>query len=179
MRRKSRQLAFCGVLAALSIVLMLLGSIVPFATFCCPILAMLALLPILEEWGARRAALCYAAISLLSLLLVPDKEVALFYLFYGGYPVLRPTLDRIRPGPLRVLTKLLTFNAATLALYWVVLHLFQLTAVLAEFAALSRAMLAAMLLMGNVTFLLLDIVLRRMTWLYRAKLRKKLFPSQD
>ena len=39
MKEKSRKMALCGVLCALSTVCMLLGGIIPFATFCCPALA--------------------------------------------------------------------------------------------------------------------------------------------
>lgn len=41
----SRQMALCGVLSALAVVFLLLGSVIPAATFCAPILAMIALFP--------------------------------------------------------------------------------------------------------------------------------------
>ena len=44
---KSREIALCGMLNALAVVLMNLGSLVPLATFCTPLLAMLVLLPVL------------------------------------------------------------------------------------------------------------------------------------
>ena len=40
MREKSREAAFCGVLAALAETVLLLGGVIPAATFCCPLLAM-------------------------------------------------------------------------------------------------------------------------------------------
>ena len=33
------QVALCGLLGALAVVIMLLGGIIPVATFCCPVLA--------------------------------------------------------------------------------------------------------------------------------------------
>lgn len=175
MRQKSRQLAFCGVLCALAVVLLTLGSLVPLATFCCPILAMFALLPVQEEFGSGSALAAYAAAAILALLLVPDKEVALLFLFLGDYPILRLYLNRISSKALRLLCKLAVFNAAVLLLYALMLYVFQLAAVAEDFSELSCLMLAAALLIGNLIFLLLDRVLGPLTLLYRRRLRTKLF----
>ena len=82
-RQQSRRMALCGVLAALALVFLSMGGMIPFATFCCPILAMLCMLPVLEEYGAKTAVVFYAAVSLLALLIAPDKEVSLLYVFLG------------------------------------------------------------------------------------------------
>ena len=39
--RQSRRMALCGLLTALTVVVLSLGSLVPLATFACPLLAML------------------------------------------------------------------------------------------------------------------------------------------
>ena len=176
MRERSRQLAFCGVLCALAVVILVLGSLVPLSTFCCPILAMCVLLPLREEFGPRLALGAYAVVAALGILLVPDKEAALLYLFLGYYPVLRPRLERMRPRILGLLCKLLVFNASVLLLYWLLLHVFALSEVMESFAGLSRAMLAATLAMGNLVFFLTDRALEVLTWFYRLRVRKKLFP---
>ena len=51
----SRRMALCGVLCALAASLLTLGGVIPIATFCAPVLAMAALLPVLEEYGPRAA----------------------------------------------------------------------------------------------------------------------------
>ena len=67
---KSKQIALCGLLCALAVTLLLLGGVIPIATFCAPLLAMVILLPILEEYGPRTAAAAYGAAAILALLLV-------------------------------------------------------------------------------------------------------------
>ena len=69
MRGQSRRVALCGVLCALAEVFLLLGGLVPAALYACPILAMLALLPVREECGVRFALVSWAAVGLLALLL--------------------------------------------------------------------------------------------------------------
>ena len=56
-REKSREIALCGMMTALAVVILCLGGLIPAATFCCPVLASCVLLPILPRWG-RRDALC-------------------------------------------------------------------------------------------------------------------------
>ena len=52
---KSRQIALCGMLNALAVVLLSFGGLIPIATYCAPLLAMAVLLPVLEEYGGRMA----------------------------------------------------------------------------------------------------------------------------
>ncbi len=70
------------------------------------------------------ALTAYAAVSLLALLFVPDKEVALIFVFLlGYYPLAKPYFERIRPAVLRCVCKLLLCNAAVLAMYGLLLVL--------------------------------------------------------
>ena len=165
----ARPLALCGVLTALAVVLLCLGGILPAAVLCAPILAMIALLPVLEELGPKTAGTVYAAVSLLALLLVPNRETALVYLFFGWYPILRPRIAALPSRLLRVLARLTVCNAAALLLYGLVLRLLGLTEELAESAWYFNALL---LVMGNVVFLLTDSTLSRLTGIWHWKLKK-------
>ena len=168
----SRKLALCGLLTALAVTLLLLGGIIPLATFCAPMLAMVVLLPVLEEFGHRAAATAWCAATILALLLVPDRETALVFVFFGWYPILRPRLNRL-PGRLpRLLAKLAVYGAATMLLYGLVLRLMGLTADLLEGTRLMNGLL---LVLGSITFLALDRVLERLTVLWYRKLRKRFF----
>ena len=169
---KSRKIALCGVLSALAVVVLLLGGTIGIGTFAAPVLAMAVLLPVLEEYGARAAATAFCAVSLLALLLVPDRELALVYIGFGWYPILRPHVVRIPSRLLRLAVRLAVCNGVIAALYGLLLRLLGLTADLME---ASRLMNAALLVMGNLVFLLLDPVLARLTDLWRSRLRKRFF----
>lgn len=177
-RQHSRRLALCGVLAALALMFLSAGSILPAATFCCPILAMLSMLPVVEEYGMKTTLLFYAAVSLLSLLLVADREAALLYVFLGWYPALRPCLDRrIRSRLLGTTVKLALFALAVSAMYALAIPVLGMTYIAAEYTAGGTVMLIAMAAMGCATWLLFDTVLARFTVLYHKKWRKMLFHS--
>lgn len=98
-KTESQKIALCGVLSALSVVVLLVGNVLQIGTYAAPMLASFLLIPVLEDYGKKYALLLYAVVSLLSLFLVPDKELVLFYvLVLGYYPVLRVRLNNIRRG---------------------------------------------------------------------------------
>lgn len=148
--------ALGGVLAALAVVIMSMGTLIPVATYVCPMLCAILLQVVLKTCGSRIAWAWYGAVVVLSLLLAPDKEAAAVFVFLGYYPIVKPRLDRAR---LSWLWKALLFNGATLLLYWLLMHLLGMAQLAAEFAEMGAAMTAVLLVLGNVTFFLLDRLL--------------------
>ena len=169
---KSKQIALCGLLCALAVILLLLGGVLGIGMFAGPILAMAVLLPILEEYGPKTVAAAYGAAAILALLLVPDRETALVFAFFGWYPLLRPRLARIHSRLVRLLVKLAVCNGIIAVLYGLVLRLMGLTVDLLD---ASRWMNLLLLLIANVTFLVMDRALNRLTFLWHRKLRKQFF----
>ena len=171
MRGQAGKIALCGVLAALAAALMLLGGIFPAATYCAPMLASLVLIPAQEECGQKAAWLLFAAAALLSLMLCADKEAALLFLTLGYYPIVKEKLDALRPGILSRLCKLALFNAAVAAVYAALLFVLMSETTQKELHESGTAMLLALLLAGNIVFLLYDLVLRRLRPLYERQVQ--------
>ena len=92
-RTTSKEMALCGVLAALALTVMILGGMFPAASYCCPVLACILLVPVVETCGRRIAWAWYGAVALLSCLLCPDPEAAALFLFLGYYPIIKGPLD--------------------------------------------------------------------------------------
>ena len=176
MRRNKRTtvLALCGVLAALAMALLFLGGTLPFATIACPVLASLVLIPVYAENGAKWGFLWYVTTALLGVLLTPDKETAVLFVFFGYYPMLKRFLERLPGRTLTWITKLVYINAAVCAAYGLMIWVFQMEAVAAEFAEAQTWMLIALLLLANLTFVLYDLLIVRLEVYYHARLRPKL-----
>lgn len=168
-------MALCGLMAALSVVILTMGGLIPLATYACPILAMVCTVPVLRECGVRLSLAFYAAVSLLALLLAPDKELAFFYVFFGYYPILRPCLDRLKHPVLRIAAKCCIFTAAFTLMYLLILFLFRLEAVVEEFSAYSPWMVAGLLLLGVLTLLFFDRALGLLSQVYDKVIRKRFF----
>lgn len=150
--------ALGGVLAALAVVVMSLGTIIPVATYICPMACILMAQVVRQTCGSRYGWAWYGAVAILSLLLAPDKEAAAVFAALGYYPLVKPRLEK-RKFPW--LWKGLLFNAVILALYWLLIHLLGMDALAEEFAEAGAVMTAVMLLLGNVIFFLLDILLNK------------------
>lgn len=160
MREKRRTpasvIALGGIMAALAIVIMSLGGMLGIATYAAPILCAVLLQLVRNLCGRRIAWAWFGAVALLSLLLCPDKEAAAVFLFLGYYPMLKPWLDRRK---LSWLLKFLYFNVSTGAMYFLLLKVLGLAELGQEFASMGRLLLIILLVMGNVTFYLLDRLL--------------------
>ena len=177
-KRTSFRVALSGILAALMTVVMLLGTLIPGTTYLCPALAGVFLIPVLWELGVRTGGLVFAAVSLLSLFLAPDKQAALFFvLLFGWYPLLRPRLQRIRQLAVRWVVKFLLFNLALVAIALVTVFVLGLPLFGPEEKGGTMLVLVGMLVLGNVAFVLYDILLGRLSDLYVLRLRPKLFPK--
>ena len=169
---KSRQMALCGLLTALAVVAMVLAGAIGIGTFLGPMLAIAVLLPLLEEYGGKTAFLAYVATTVLGILIVPELELALVYAAFGWYPILRPRLNRFSLRPVRAALKVTLCGAVILLLYGVLLRLLGMTADLLSIGGMWKAALIAL---GILTFLLMDLALGRLTFLWRKKLRKRFF----
>ena len=161
-------MAYCGMAAALCVALMLLGAVIPIAMFIAPALAGFLIATVCVECGRTMALTAYAAVSLLALLFVPDKEVALIFVFLlGYYPLAKPRFDRIRPAVLRC-------NAAVLAMYGLLLVLIPAGSISQELRTTAWIVTLSTLAMGNVAFLLYDRALHNLLMLYRLVWQPKL-----
>lgn len=152
------QMAMAGVFAALAVVCMSLGGLIPVFTYVSPMVCALILQMVLSLCGARVAWAWYGAVALLGVLLSPDKEAAAVFVFLGYYPIIKPKLDR-RKAPL--VWKLALFNVSIFVMYALLMYLFGFDQLRQEFSEFGVWMLAVLLLLGNVTFFLLDRVLSR------------------
>ena len=173
-KTESQKIALCGVLGALSVVLLLVGAALQVGTYAAPMVAAFLLIPVLDEYGPKYALLLYATVSILSILLVPELELSFFYVFViGYYPVLRVGLMRIKNTMLRWFVKFAVFNGATVLAYAVLFALLG-PAILDELLADGVPMLLALLAVGNLSFWLCDRALASLTRYYRVVLKKKL-----
>ena len=73
---KASSVALGGVLAALAVVIMCMGTIIPVATYVCPMLCAVLLQMVLKTCGTRIAWAWYAAVAILSALLASGIKVA-------------------------------------------------------------------------------------------------------
>ena len=156
----AKNIALGGMLAAVAVVIMCLGGMIPLATFICPMLCVLIQYVVLRFCGRKIAWAWFAAVAILGLLLGPDKEAALVFCLLGSYPMLKPWLEKSR---LHILWKILIFNSAVALLYGLLLRLMGLDTLAKDYATMGTVGLVLCLVLGNLTFILLDLLLTRLS----------------
>ena len=123
-----------------------------------PIIVGLFLTIMVVEMGKKWAFAVYVAVSVLSVLFVAEKESAIIYVaFFGYYPILKPILESIRIRPVEWVLKFLVFNVSMVSAYFV----------LTKFFGVKLEIFAIVLLvLGNILFLIYDIVFTRLVTVY-------------
>ena len=163
---KAKHSALGGIFAAICVVVMCLGGLSPFSTFVCPIICILILQVVSNLTSKKLGWAWYGCVSILCALLAPDKEAAAVFVCLGYYPLVKPWIERL---PLPALWKLLLFNGNIFAMYATLIHLFGMTYLANEYSQMGNIMLAVLVLLGNFTFLLLDILLTRVMKLIKKR----------
>ena len=88
--RPAYSVALGGLLAALAVVIMGLGTLIPIATYVCPMACIVLTQVVLIICGRRIAWAWYGAVAILSCLLAPDKEAAAVFAFLVFTPSSSP-----------------------------------------------------------------------------------------
>ena len=172
---ESRRIALAGVFGALSLTFMLVGGILPLATFAAPAIAGILVMPVAIEFGRKTGWLLYAAIGLLSLLLVSDREMSLIFLFFFGfYPLLKTNIERLHTRTARILAKFAIFNLFIVGMYALILLVFPIPSFNADLAEMGLGLAGVLLAAGNITFAVYDAAVARLVSLYCSRLRPRL-----
>ena len=154
--KNTKSVALGGVLAAVAVVIMCLGGFIPIATYVCPMLCTLTQLLVLRFCGERMGWTWFAVVCILSLLLGPDKEAVFVFIAIGYYPLIKGSFER---SQFHLLWKFLYFNTSILLAYGAMIYLFGMQQIAQENMELGLIGLVIILVLGNVTFLLLDLLL--------------------
>lgn len=170
----SYKIAFCGLMAALSVVILCLNNFIPILTYATPLFAALLLIPVMDEFGSKWGWMTWVCVSALAVILSADKEVAAFYIFVGYYPMLKPVLDRIQPKPLSIISKIAVFSIAVAAMYLILVFLFRIDAVINEFKTAGLIMNIITYCMMVFILMIFDKLVERMRILYLKKIKPKL-----
>ncbi len=141
--------------AALSVVLMLLTTVIPFLTYFIPILTGVLVYFVFVIINQKWAFGVFSATSVIALLLLTDKEAALTYaLFFGWYPLVKEAFEHL-PKALSWLFKIVAFNAAIILVGILTVLVFGGSP--DDYSGFGKFTIPILLLMGNVVFVLYDI----------------------
>ncbi len=166
-KRKTTATAFSGIAIALIVILLFIASIVDVLDYTASAICGLIVTFILVEFGASFAIAVYASSTILCIIMIPSKIAAVLYItFCGWYSFIKPRLERIRE-PWGTILKFLIFNGVLALIVFLTLKIFMIEKI-------STFVIVLLVLVSNFTFLLYDILITKLIWLYVHVYRKKL-----
>ncbi len=177
MKNSARVIALSAVFTALAVIFLYAGNLLPALRVAAVAAASLFVIAAVIEAGLGSAALVYAGSAVLGLLLLPDKGAAYLYiLFFGPYPMVKSLSERARPTAVRWLVKLLFYNLAFTAVWFIIRELVFNAEALSAFAGFAGGAAGTLLiyLVANAAFIVYDIGLTRLIGLYITRISRNI-----
>ena len=167
-RASIKRLTVCAMLTALGVIFMGIGALIEVLDISMTVLASLCVIIAIIEYGKGTPWMVYAAISVLSLLIIPSKlPVVFFALFFGFYPILKEMLER-KPKVIRWVLKEIIFNVSLAAMFGAYFWLFF------EGNIQVPWMIAVAVILSEIIFIIYDIALTRIITVYVIHIRHRL-----
>lgn len=163
MRAKTKNIALCAVFAAISILLAFLSAV--FSSMSLSLLALCGVISavVLSRCGYRYTLIMYAAVSILSVIFLPDKSCAVLYIFvFGLYPILKALFEK--KG--KIISWMLKIAAANLLAF---ATLYVTMSFLANVGKIIIMGHKYFFLFYNIAFVLYDIFLSKFTKYLQSK----------
>ena len=168
--KKAKITAVCGMMAALSVVLMFVTTFVSVFVYVLPIVTGLIVFFVSEFADKKWASGVFFTTAFLSLVLLTDKEAGLTYaLFFGYYPLIKYTIEKL-PKALSWVIKLVIFNGAAVCIGVLGVVVFGISA--EEYKELGEYTIPILLTLANVAFILYDVAFSRNTPLLKLLAQK-------
>ena len=162
--KKAKIVSFCGIISALSVVFLMLGSLISVMDMTMAVVASIFLLVIFEEIRFK-CFFVYFVTIVVGALICPDKLVVFEYAIFALYPIVKLSLEkapRIVSLLVRIAYSILAGGGTVLLTSFVFLNDPNPTFDIIFFAGLL------------LIFILLDVAVKRFIKFYRQRLRKRL-----
>lgn len=172
MKRKDRhasikRLTVCAMLTALGVIFLGIGALIEVLDISMAVIASICVIIPMIEYGKGAPWMVYAAISVLSLLILPSKfPAALFALFAGFYPILKEKLER-KNALIRWVLKELIFNVCLTVIVLLYFFLFFKGTVQVPW------MIAVAIVLAELVFILYDKAISKLITIYVMEFRHR------
>ncbi len=157
--------ALPAVVGALALMMLYVACVLPTGTWGWVAMAGLGPLAAVASLGVPIGFLCWGGVSILAILLLPDKFcVLLFTLLFGLYPMVKAIAERRKATIGKYAFKLLFFN-----LFLTVIFLIMGAFITATLPSVFVERVWLLYLVGNLVFMVYDLGLTKLIQFYLAR----------
>ena len=169
----SFNIAYCGIMVAFSVIIML-AALIPSMTYVLPAFAGLCIWTISEQINIRWGLISYAASAALCFMMIPEIEADLYYaFFFGYYPLIKELVEKIHPKFLAFIAKLGIFNVAVVIAFWILSHIMNLEQILEGMESFGDAAIYVLWGASNIAFIFYDFASGYLFYAFRKWLKPK------
>ncbi len=168
--KKTKKITVSAAMCALGAVILYIGSLTGIMDISAVVIASLAVMFVDFEIKMPYSIAVYVITSIISMLILPNKETALMYLLFGGiYPIIKRFLMKITPKALSYAARIAVFAAALSALLWITKKFFMVPDYQLMYDYIWLVYIIAV-----AVFILYDYVLEKLTAFYFFRLRPRI-----
>ncbi len=162
--KKTKHLTFCALMVAISIVILLLGGITQILDLTAVVICAIIIFVVFEELRYS-ALLVYGATAVLTFFLLAKKEIAVEYVIFAIYPILKPLFEKAGKA-LGAVIKFIFMSAMSVALTLLFRYVFMSADIWYMDLVFCIGLIAC--------YFLFDIAINRFRPYYHFKLRHQL-----
>ncbi len=173
-QKLSFNIAFCGIMSAISVMVMF-GALIPSLAYAMPAVAGMIIWTVSSQINIKWAYLSYGAVTILSFMLIPEIEANCFLLsLFGYYPVLCESLKKIKNKVIGYIVKLIVFNISAVATYKVLCIILSAEKMLEGLEDLGKYAVFVLWGAGLIAFILYDFFLETYKQIFNMYVKPKL-----
>ncbi|HBL84011.1 MAG: hypothetical protein A2Y17_05765 [Clostridiales bacterium GWF2_38_85] len=170
--KKTKKTVLAALLSAIALVMQIIGNVITSLDLSAAALSGMIGMMIRAEMGIMYSILSYITVSVLSILLFPNKLIAIFYIcFFGLYPIFKQDIDRLGKY-LSWIIKILAFNIIFSGIIFLGTSVLTIDDPIFSFSVISY-------LLGNTSFVLYDIAISMIYRLYMTRYRNIFFKNNS
>ena len=164
----AKSVALSGMMSALCFVIMYIASVTDIFDLAAAVLCALLIIICVIEIGGRYPWLVWLVTSVLCLLLLPRKDIALEFVLFGGiYPMIKSYVEKL-PTVISWILKIAFFNAVFTGWFFLSIKLFGVSV---DTVGIKMGLVS--FLGANAFFIFTDVCFSLIISAYMTKLRKK------
>lgn len=173
----TKKITLSAIMSALGVIFLMLGSLIEVLDLSSAVLAGFVIVICVIEIGGKYPVLMYAVISLVSILILPNKYPAVFFIFFGGfYPIFKAYLERFH-YIISWAVKFSMFNIFFAFMIFAIRFLSEKNFLppfedITFLNSFNENLKFLGFIIANIVFLLYDIAMTRIITFYIIKIRK-------
>lgn len=175
---KKYPVVLSGIITAFGVIVMFMTNVFPIADYTMPAIAGILLVVIVIEYNINWALLSFLSVSILSLIMISSKfSVVLYICFFGIYPILKSVIEKKCNKTLQRILKFILVNISILTAGFISIFVFKLEDIISSIGELKTPLFLGLILIFNFIFILFDIALTKLIYIYNFNIRKKFFKT--